>query len=92
MDVANSYNACMSTRTADYWDAVEHLPDGATLVIHDFSWDDYEFADGAYREVSESRSLPGLDPGTMAAALEQRKVEGQTASLRAFRRRCSQQL
>ena len=32
----------MSTRTADYLDAIEHLPDGATLVIHQFSWDDYE--------------------------------------------------
>jgi Uma2 family endonuclease len=42
MDVANRYNGCMSTRTADYRDGVEHLPDGATLVIYDFSWDDYE--------------------------------------------------
>ena len=32
----------MSTRTADYLDAIEHLPDGATLVLHRFSWDDYE--------------------------------------------------
>ena len=32
----------MSTRTADYRDAVEHLPDGVTLVIHDFRLDDYE--------------------------------------------------
>ena len=32
----------MSTRTADYRDAVEHLPDGVTLVIPDFSLDDYE--------------------------------------------------
>jgi Uma2 family endonuclease len=51
----------------------------------------YQLGDGAYREVRESRLLPGLDPATMAAALEQSKVEGQTASLRAFRRRCSQQ-
>lgn len=32
----------MSTRTVNYLDAVEHLPDGATLVIHQFDWDDYE--------------------------------------------------
>jgi Uma2 family endonuclease len=32
----------MSTRTADYLDAIEHLPEGATLVIQQFSWDDYE--------------------------------------------------
>ena len=32
----------MSTRTSDFLDAVEHLPEGATLVIQQFSWDDYE--------------------------------------------------
>ena len=32
----------MSTETTDsILDAIEHLPEGATLVIH-FSWDDYE--------------------------------------------------
>ena len=38
----NVYNAGMSTRTADYLDAVDHLPAGATLVVHDFGWDEYE--------------------------------------------------
>jgi len=28
--------------TAEVVNAVEHLPKGATLVIHEFSWDDYE--------------------------------------------------
>lgn len=32
----------MSTRTADYLEAIEHLPEGATLVIQRVSWDDYE--------------------------------------------------
>lgn len=32
----------MSTRTTGYLDAIEHMPDGATLVIHQASWDDYE--------------------------------------------------
>jgi len=32
----------MSTRTADYLNAVEHLPDGATLVVHQVTWDEYE--------------------------------------------------
>jgi Uma2 family endonuclease len=32
----------MSTRTANYLEAVDHLPAGATLVIHDVTWDDYE--------------------------------------------------
>lgn len=32
----------MSTRTADYLDAIEHLPQGSTLVIQQASWDDYE--------------------------------------------------
>jgi len=32
----------MSARTTDYLDAIEHLPDGATLVIPQSSWDEYE--------------------------------------------------
>src|SRR6267378_2186290 len=32
----------MSTRAADYLEAIEHLPEGATLVIHQVDWDDYE--------------------------------------------------
>jgi Uma2 family endonuclease len=34
--------ASMNTRTADLCEAIEHLPDGSTLVIHDLQWDDYE--------------------------------------------------
>src|SRR6266404_2865850 len=37
------YNSHMSARTADYLDAIEHLPQGATLVIQKSSWDDYEW-------------------------------------------------
>jgi Uma2 family endonuclease len=32
----------MSTRTTEYLDAIEHLPEGATLVVPQVSWDDYE--------------------------------------------------
>lgn len=32
----------MSTRSANYKDAVDHLPEGATLVVQDVSWEDYE--------------------------------------------------
>ena len=32
----------MSTETLDYLDAIAHLPEGATLVAHQASWDDYE--------------------------------------------------
>ena len=39
---AGDYNARMSTRAADYLEAIEHLPEGATLVIHQVDWDDYE--------------------------------------------------
>jgi len=35
----------MSIRTRDYLDAIEHLPEGATLVFQQFSWDDYERLD-----------------------------------------------
>jgi Uma2 family endonuclease len=32
----------MSTRSVDYRDAVDHLPNGASLVFQDVSWEDYE--------------------------------------------------
>jgi Uma2 family endonuclease len=32
----------VSTRTADYLDAIDHMPQGSTLVIQQASWDDYE--------------------------------------------------
>ena len=32
----------MSTRTIDYRQAIDHLPQGATLVLSDVSWEDYE--------------------------------------------------
>lgn len=32
----------MSTRTADYMEAIEHLPDGAVLVIPQSTWEEYE--------------------------------------------------
>jgi Uma2 family endonuclease len=39
---AAGYNARMSTSTREYMDAIEHLPEGATLVLQQFSWQDYE--------------------------------------------------
>jgi Uma2 family endonuclease len=44
----------MSTRTADYRDAVDHLPAGATLVFQDCSWDEYE------RVLRDLDDRPGL--------------------------------
>jgi Uma2 family endonuclease len=32
----------MGARTTEYLDAIENLPEGATLTIQQFSWDDYE--------------------------------------------------
>src|SRR6059036_2944518 len=32
----------MSTSTREYTEAIEHLPEGATLVLQQFSWQDYE--------------------------------------------------
>src|SRR5439155_1148584 len=34
--------AGMTARTADYLEAIEHLPEGSTLVILQTGWDDYE--------------------------------------------------
>ena len=32
----------MRARTVDCLEAIEHLPEGATLVIQQFTWNDYE--------------------------------------------------
>jgi Uma2 family endonuclease len=32
----------MSIQTRDYMEAIDHLPEGATLVLQQFTWDDYE--------------------------------------------------
>ena len=32
----------MSTRTPDYLEAIEHLPQGSTLIFYQVEWDDYE--------------------------------------------------
>ena len=37
-----NYNDRMSTRSAEYLEAIDHLPGGATLVFSDVSWEDYE--------------------------------------------------
>ena len=34
--------ACMNTRSADFRNAVDRLPDGAALVIPGLRWEDYE--------------------------------------------------
>jgi Uma2 family endonuclease len=44
----------MISRTADYFDAINHLPTGATLVVHQFSWSDYE---RLLEELSDRRDL-----------------------------------
>src|SRR5947207_13641873 len=38
----DGYNRRMGTLTADYLEAIEHLPDGATLTLHNVGWDQYE--------------------------------------------------
>ena len=35
-------NSDMSTSITDYRQAIDHLPEGTTLVVHDVSWEDYE--------------------------------------------------
>jgi Uma2 family endonuclease len=37
-----SYNSVMSARSADYLEAIEHLPAGATLVIPGVKWNQFE--------------------------------------------------
>lgn len=44
----------MSTRTPDYQEAIQHLPEGATLVFQDFTWDEYE------RLLDDLGDRPGL--------------------------------
>jgi Uma2 family endonuclease len=62
----------MSLRTShdDVLDATEHLPVGATLVVHEFDWDDYEhlleaLGDRSHLRVSYDRGrLEILSPST----------------------------
>lgn len=53
----------MSPATAQYLDAIEHLPVGATLIVRDVDWDEYE------RLLQELAHRPGLrvsyDRGTL---------------------------
>lgn len=53
----------MSTQTAAYRETIEHLPAGATLILHHVSWDDYE------RLVEDLLERPGVrvryDSGTL---------------------------
>jgi len=44
----------MSTHATGYLDAIEHLPEGSTLVIHQVSWEDYE------RLLEDVSEHPGL--------------------------------
>src|SRR5262245_61101604 len=37
-----AYNAGMSTRTVEYLDAIDHLPDRAVLALAAVDWDEYE--------------------------------------------------
>jgi Uma2 family endonuclease len=60
----------MSSRTSNYLDAIEHLPDGATLVLHEFSWEDYE------RLLEDLRDRPHL-----RVAYDRGKVEIMSPSL-----------
>jgi Uma2 family endonuclease len=45
----------------------------------------YELSGKRYKEVSDSRSIPGLKPAILASALDRSKNEGQTTTLRKFR-------
>jgi Uma2 family endonuclease len=53
----------MGIPTAGYLEAIDHLPDGATLVLHQFGWEDYE------RLIEELQDRPRLrvsyDSGTL---------------------------
>ena len=40
--ISPPYNFAMSTRTGSYVEAIDHLPDGAILVLPQVSWEDYE--------------------------------------------------
>ncbi|MBI4262785.1 MAG: hypothetical protein HY657_00265 [Acidobacteria bacterium] len=70
----------MSTRVADYREALEHLPAGATLVFRDVGWEEYE------RLLEDLRERPGL----RVTYDDQSKTDGQTAALAAFREKVQQ--
>lgn len=53
-EIRQAYNSRVSTLTAEYRDAIEHLPNGATLVLRDVAWDEYE------RLLADLVDRPGL--------------------------------
>jgi len=63
----------MSTRTIDYREAIDHLPEGATLVLLDVSWDTYE------KLLEDLTDRPGVrvsyDQGTVEIMTPLRKHE-----------------
>ena len=42
MSATRAYNEPMSTRSAEYLEALDHLPVGAALVFQQVSWKEYE--------------------------------------------------
>jgi Uma2 family endonuclease len=52
----------MTTRVADYRDAVEHLPEGAALVIRDVTWEEYE---RVLEDLAERHVRVTYDRGTL---------------------------
>ena len=50
LQIMTGYNRDMGTLTTDYREAIERLPDGATLTIHQVSWEEYE---GLLEELAE---------------------------------------
>ena len=54
----------VGTQTAGYLDAIERLPEGATLVIHQATWEEYE------RLIEDLRDRPHLRVSYDSGALE----------------------
>ena len=84
----------MGTLTTNYLDIIERLPAGAKLELPNVDWDEYEDGQTAhfYRLVGESCetirnsvAFPILTAADLTGFPGQSKVQGQTATPKAFR-------
>src|SRR6266702_716747 len=82
---SQAYNAPMSTSTREYMEAIDHLPEGATLVLQEFSWENYERLVEDLT-VSHARLRVTYDHGRVEKELIWRLIHRPTSWLRSISR------
>src|SRR5579864_3076380 len=68
----------MSTRAAEYLDAIDHLPQGGMLVLDDVSWEEY---DRLVEELAERHLRVSYDCGKLQVVSPLREHEAYKDSI-----------